>query len=653
MKTHTSRIVVLFFAVLLVALPAAAQETPTYTAENNAFTVTLPTGWTTENIPDGVEFNSPDGVSLYWIALPAVDTASGAEAAIEIFTPDFAGAAVQTTDLPTPRGLWTQTIYTVSDLLAASLTLFVNDTAYVLWLPPMTQSDLVAVSPALNEMLLSFQYAGGRDVSDADVFTFEQDAADLLDGYIESALTTFEIPGAAVAVVQNGVVVFTGAYGLANVEDAMPVTEATRFMIGSSTKSMTSWGAAVLVDEGAFTWETPISDILPEFSLSDPEQAAALTVRDFFGMASGLPRYDASMILERRTPDELLAEIATIPLTAAPGEQFGYNNQMVALGGFATAAYAAGVPLSEGAAAYDALLLRAIFDPLGMTATTVNFDTALATGEAATSYYYDAFESAYLPVPVDYERFVVPVAPAGAVWSTAGDMGLYLAAHMRDGAAGDGTPIVSADNLAVTKTGVVSIAGAGEYALGWFIGDWNGTPMLEHGGATSGFSTVMSYLPDVDFGVVVLTNRSGGDNFGNAVRDYAFELAFNLPNESEARYVAAADGFASMVENLTEGVQITRDPVDAEAVAPFLGQYDLDVTVSLDGAGMLTIAGDFPPITLYMSGAQANTYVTSGVLGGLVLVFSETADGAQIAMFNPFGEGGLTTAELTLNKVGE
>jgi len=639
------------FVLLLVSAPILGQETATYTAENDAFTVTLPEGWTTENIPDGVEFKAPDGTVMYWIALPAADSDSGALAAIDLFAPDFAGTQIQNVEFPAPNGVWTQTLYLVGTDVAATLTLHYGESAYVLWLPPTDQAALTAVSPSINEMLVSLVYAGARDVTEAQVFTLEQDALDLLDAYVAEALVRFEMPGAAIAVVQNGGVIFTGGYGDADRESNTAVNDDTRFMIGSVTKSMTSWLAASLVDEGVFGWDTPITELYPAFTLSDPEQAAALTVRDFFSMSSGLPRYDLSMILEMRTPDELLAEMATIPLVAAPGEQFNYNNQMVALGGFITAAAAAGVELSAGDRAYADMLQTHLFDPLGMTQTTLDFDATITSGDAATPYYFDSFEEAYLPVPFDYERFVLPVAPAGAVWSTAGDMGLYLAAQMRDGAQPDGTPIVSAENMAVTKTGVIAIEGAGDYALGWMTGDWFGQPLLQHGGGTSGFTTTFAYLPDADVGVVVLSNRSSADGFGSAVRDYVFELAYALPPESEAIYLAGESSLKELGEMVLAQANPRVDaPADADAMALFLGEYEHGITIALDAAGRATASGDFGTIVLYPSGSSATIFVTSGVLGGLRVAFDDAA-GVTMNLTNPLSGLPEGQPELTLRKL--
>lgn len=642
-------LVLFAFVALTIAFSSTgfAQEGEVFTSPDSSFTVAIVEGWAAETLDAGAAFTSPEGITLYWLALPGDDGQVATATAIDLFSPDFEGQPVQETSLPAPQGIWEQVIYLEGINLAASLTLVSNGMAYALWAPPMSQADLAAISPALNTMLLSFTPAGSRDVSDAQSSPLTEADLNDLSAYVEAALATFEIPGASVAIVQQGQVVFTGAYGLANTADDTAVNENTLFMIGSSTKSMTSWVAASLVDDGLFTWDTPISDLLPTFTLVEPDQADVLAVRHFFNMASGLPRYDLSMFLKMRTPDELLGEVATIPVVAEPGEAFNYNNQMVGLGGFAVAAYASGAPLSQGPQAYAELLQTRIFTPLGMTNSTVDFDAAINSGRAATSYYHDSFAGEVFPVDSLYERFVIPVAPAGAVWSTGGDMGRYLAAQMRGGVAEDGTILVSAENLGVTKTAAISISGTTGYGLGWMTGDWYGQALLEHGGATNGFTSTMAYLPDAQIGVIVLTNTAGG-HFGNAVRDYAFELAFGLEHSNEAIYVAARESEMQLSATLVLQAQASDTPPDAEELEPYLGEYDLGIAFALDQEGQLRVTGPFPSISLLRSGPSGTRFVTTGVLGGLFVEFSQRDGRASVSLTNPLSALAEGEADLVL-----
>src|SRR6185295_19399506 len=92
----------------------------------------------------------------------------------------------------------------------------------------------------------------------------------------------------------------------------------------------------------------------------------------------------------------------------------------------------------------------------------------------------------YVPMSVNIERLLTPMAPAGAVWSNVNDMARYLITELNQGVSPDGTRVVSAENLGVTWTPQVAVAANSQYGLGWFIDDDAGIQVIQHGGNTLG-----------------------------------------------------------------------------------------------------------------------------------------------------------------------
>jgi CubicO group peptidase (beta-lactamase class C family) len=90
-----------------------------------------------------------------------------------------------------------------------------------------------------------------------------------LELLIAEAMDEWKIPGLAVAVVQNGEVALVRGYGFRDVEAGLKVTTDTQFLIGSITKSFTSTGLALLMDERRLDWKKPVRDYVPEFRLHD------------------------------------------------------------------------------------------------------------------------------------------------------------------------------------------------------------------------------------------------------------------------------------------------------------------------------------------------------------------------------------------------
>src|SRR5687767_12755421 len=135
-------------------------------------------------------------------------------------------------------------------------------------------------------------------------------------------LAMTHVPGAAVAVVQNGEVIYQQGFGVRELGGPEPVTPETLMMIGSVTKPMTATMAATLVDDGRLRWDTSLVDALPGFTTADPTLTARLTVADAFCACTGLPRQDLELIFSgaELTAEALVASVAGILPTTPFGE---------------------------------------------------------------------------------------------------------------------------------------------------------------------------------------------------------------------------------------------------------------------------------------------------------------------------------------------
>lgn len=113
-----------------------------------------------------------------------------------------------------------------------------------------------------------------------------------LDRLAVDVMADWKVPGAALAVVQDGKLALAKAYGQRDVEANLAVTPTTQFVIGSITKSFTATGVALLHDEGRLDWTKPVRDYIPEFRLNDSVATERVTVQDLLCHQSGLPRHD-------------------------------------------------------------------------------------------------------------------------------------------------------------------------------------------------------------------------------------------------------------------------------------------------------------------------------------------------------------------------
>src|ERR1700720_899632 len=147
-----------------------------------------------------------------------------------------------------------------------------------------------------------------------------------LELLITEAMDEWKIPGLATTVVQNGEVALVRAYGLRDVEAGLKVTTDTQFLIGSVTKSFTSTGLALLMDERRIDWKKPVRDYIPEFRLHDAVATDRITVRDLLCHHSGLPRHDWIWMPGDLAGAKMLAPMRHIDPSRDVRTDFQYNN---------------------------------------------------------------------------------------------------------------------------------------------------------------------------------------------------------------------------------------------------------------------------------------------------------------------------------------
>ncbi|MEQ1765091.1 MAG: serine hydrolase domain-containing protein, partial [Pyrinomonadaceae bacterium] len=184
--------------------------------------------------------------------------------------------------------------------------------------------------------------------------------ADTLDDKIQAIMSERHIPGAAVAVVQNGKVVRMNGYGVATLEFSVPVTTETVFEIGSVSKQMTAAGIMLLVQDGKVLLDEKISKYLP----NTPETWKDVSVRHLLTHTSGVKSYsslDGFSLSERMTINDFIKKLSPHPLEFTPGEKNIYSNS-----GFNLLAY---IIETQSGKKYMDFMRERIFIPLGMTKT--------------------------------------------------------------------------------------------------------------------------------------------------------------------------------------------------------------------------------------------------------------------------------------------
>jgi CubicO group peptidase (beta-lactamase class C family) len=570
--------IVIITALLCLVLPfsALAQEDgDTYTHPDGLYSVPIPTNWRAEEFDGYALLASPDdGIQLYVVVIETDDGTAAVDEAWELVRPGFdpgegtiqevEGAVIAPLDkvvvvnYPPADGTIYQGVAQITEGIS-----------YVI-LVDAQLIDLQQRAAQLNIFNTGFTITAleRADLTGIEPLPVTGEMIAELEAFIVDVLERAEIPGAAVAVVYQGEIVYADGFGVLEQGGSDPVTAETLMMIGSSTKTMTTLAMATLVDDGLMDWETPVVDVLPTFEVANPALTEQITVENLVCACSGVPRRDFEIIFnyDELSAEDIVESLATFEFFTDFGEAFQYSNQMVAAGGY-VAALAAGVDYGYLYDGYLAMMQERILDPIGMDASTFSFDAVQAGGRYATPHSIN-LNAEYDPISLNYEGFVTPVAPAGALWSNVLDMGAYLITLLNDGVTPDGTRIVSVDNLRYTWQPQVPIGAETSYGLGWILDTYKGLPLISHGGNTIGFTSEMTMLPTADVGVVVLTNAQGTNLISEAIRTRLFELIFELESEADELVSFGLDMTAEAFAELN-----IAESVDEEAVTPFLGAY--------------------------------------------------------------------------------
>jgi len=325
-----------------------------------------------------------------------------------------------------------------------------------------------------------------------------QQRLDLLVEQLEQQRQTHHIPGMAIAVVKDDEVILTHGFGIASVDKETPVTPETIFAIGSSTKAFTSTLVGMLVDEGKMDWDDPVTEYLPYFQMNvdSDNESDEPTLRDVLSHRTGFTRMGLLIASGQIPREEALLDAIKAEPYAPFREKWYYSNVM-----YMSAGVAAG---KADGTDWDTLVTERIFEPLGMNSTTTSVTQAEKDSRLASGYLWDEDLQDYEYKPM---RNVDNIGPSGAINSNVIDMAQWLRLQLNRGEY-EGRRLISEENLSETWTTQIDITENVGYGMGWMIREWEGQPVIEHGGNVDGFSAQVAMLPESDLGFVLLTNAS-------------------------------------------------------------------------------------------------------------------------------------------------
>lgn len=378
-----------------------------------------------------------------------------------------------------------------------------------------------------------------------------EDVASAVDQKVATLREAFGAPSVSIAVVKNGQLAYTKAFGEASLATNTPASTTTRYAVGSISKQFTAAALLLEQEKGKVSLDDKVSKYLPELT-----RANEVTIRNLLSHTSGYEDYAPQDYLipewtKPTTPVEITNGWAKKPLNFDPGTQWQYSNTNYVIAG----------EILEKVSGQQLLpFLKAnIFDPLGMATAG---DCDVRSPADATAYTRYALGP---PRAVGREGSGWYFA-AGELCMTPSDLAKWDIAFLEK------RILSPASYIEFTREVKLKNGTGTHYALGLQVGEQQGTPAIWHGGEVSGFLALNTLFPSKNVGVVVLSNEDGVNMISPVMREVASEF---IDPENPAA-VRQDRQVRSILESLQQG-RIDRSLFTANANSYFtdlsLGDY--------------------------------------------------------------------------------
>jgi CubicO group peptidase (beta-lactamase class C family) len=334
-----------------------------------------------------------------------------------------------------------------------------------------------------------------------------------IDRLTERVRQEFNVPGIAVAVVKDGEVIHMKGYGVRSIATGEQTNEKTLFAIASNTKAFTVAALGILIDEGKVTWDTRVIDIIPEFRLYNSYVTEDFRIRDLLTHRSGLGLGAGDLMMwpdsAMFTADDIIRNLRHLKQASPFRTRYDYDNLLYVVAGE--------VVERVSGVTWEEFVETRIMQPLGMTGSAASF-----RGLRDRSNIIDAH------VPVDGTLRVAPKQEnrlhnsSGGIYSNVSDMSRWVICQLNRGRY-DPEPEKHIFSERVhremwTPQTIKPLPSNGPYnshfsayGLGWSLTDINGYLQVYHTGSHTGIVTRVTMLPEMNLGIVVLTNQQADE----------------------------------------------------------------------------------------------------------------------------------------------
>lgn len=342
-----------------------------------------------------------------------------------------------------------------------------------------------------------------------------------LDQRVEQLRRESELPGLAIAIVEDGRTTLARGYGVRKLGDNEAVDANTIFMTGSTGKAVTVAALATLVDAGKLGWDDKVIDRLPGFQMYDPWVTREMTVRDLLVHRSGLGLGAGDLLFvprSNRSRANIVKALRHIKPATSFRSGYAYDNILYTVAGALIEAVSG--------QSYESYLRDHIYKPAGLPTATSDEPSRLATVNRA-------FPHGRISGPVrglgplqlldETDQLGAASTPAGLLAMSANDLAKWITIQLAYGRLPNGGRLFSEASSAemwtpqtIEPIGPVPPSFEATkpmfkaYALGWEVADYGGAKIISHSGGVFGFITMVVLIPDKDVGFAITMNAEEG-----------------------------------------------------------------------------------------------------------------------------------------------
>ncbi len=320
--------------------------------------------------------------------------------------------------------------------------------------------------------------------------------ADSIDLFVQRQMLQRRIPGLQLAIVRNGEIIKTGNYGLANIQDSIPVSDKTVFTINSITKAFTGVAIVQLMESGQLKLDASISEYLTDL----PQSWKDVTVQQLLSHTSGIPDIvdEEESVMITPDPDGAWKQVVALPNDFKPGEQFRYNQTNYLLLGR--------IIDKLSGVSFQQFITREQLEKAGMVKTIRSGFGATKdiVPNAACSYHYSRGKLNNM-----FFSFPPFLQTAAGMSATAQELAQWIIAVQK------GQLFTKSSSLAALwKPALLNDGGPGGFSslLNGYAAGWPVIKRAEHPAVApvGGGRSALFVYPDDALSIIVLTNLSGG-----------------------------------------------------------------------------------------------------------------------------------------------